>query len=768
MIDSPPEYPALRPDLEIVAQAAPGRPGRHLVRDPVRNAVYEFTPQDIFLARRLDGHTDPETVRRLFREQFGHALRPDQFAAFIRQLWEARLLVQAPPDSPAGRWQQMRPLPVDADRLFRTLSRVFRWAYTWPAYGAAAVLIAIGLRLIAGAADIIWQRLSNLFFYLSWAGASGAFGWGDLLQIAFFIIVLPVFRETAKGTTCRHYGCSVGGIRYTWHLRCIPRMVVDISGLMRAERAQQIHIAAAGLLFELLVVCGAVLAAEVLSVANPLHTLCQHLAVAAAIRFVLNANPFGKLDGCLLTMLWLDVPRLRERALDMFHAWLCLRPMPEPASPARRAGLILYGLLADATSLAIDLAIVGLVGYVLIAQLDGTGAVLFLIFLGLKYETQLRNAIVSISAPWAVPAWKRYARWIWPVLLVALILAMVFVPYTLRAVGDFRVQPLVKHEARAAVTALIEAVPVAEGSAIRAGDVLIRLSSRDIEQDLDLQRAALKRERARLQELQAGATPEELERARQRVVVAGTALGHSEKTLQRAAALFAKQHIPEEEYDRALRQRDLDRENLALARSELALIEAGERAETIDAQRAEVERLTATVAHLEDDLTRTVLRSPIDGFLTTLYIQGRVGERAEAGKVLAVVQDSSTARLRIAVPQAHTRGLKPGAEVVARAWAYPDRVFTGAVHAVLPVAIEKKDDLIQEAKVDQDGNVFRNLDTPPEHVVPVLVDIPNTNGLLKTDMTGFAKITLRRTSLGYALLRPVIDFFRVRVWSWLP
>ncbi|MBN1556519.1 MAG: efflux RND transporter periplasmic adaptor subunit [Lentisphaerae bacterium] len=764
----PPDYPALRRDLDIIAQAAPGRPGRHLVRDPQSDRVFEFTAEDIFLARQLDGRTPPETVRQRFRERFGHDLAAGHLNAFVLQLYASGLLTDPPPESPAGRLQSMKTIPLNADRLFRGLAAAFRWAYTWPAVLAAVVLSLVGLRLITEHADAIWHRLSRLFFNLEYAGYSGAFTWGDLFQIGLFIVVLPFFRELAKGTTCRHYGYRVPALHYTWYLRFIPRVIADITGLGRAPLGRQLRIASSGLVFEWLVVAAGTVMAEILRPANPLHDGFQHLAVAAAIRFLLNANPFGKLDGCLVVTIVLKIPRLRERAVRAFRDWILLRPVPEPLSPGRCAGFIAYGFLADATALAIDIAIMGLLGYLLICHLEGTGAVLFLLFVALKYEDSLRKGLMSIAPSWAVQGWKRYAGWIWLGLFLILAAVLVLVPYTFKAVGEFRVQPHLKREIRAPVGALIEAIPVREGARVSEGDVLVQLSRRAIEKELNLQRASLKREEARLRELEAGATPEEIERARQKVALAETSLAHSEKALKRTAALYEQQHVSEEDYDKALRQRDMDRENLELAQADLALVLAGERAEKIEAQRAEVERLQVMVRHLEEDLASTTLHAPIDGFVATLYIKGRIGERAEEGEVLAIVENTRVVRLRIAVPEGQASDLEPGAAVRARAWALPDRVFEGSVQAVMPVVIERKDDLIQEARVDQDGNVFRNLDTPPEHVVTVLVEIDNDDGQLKPDMTGFAKIVLRRTSLGYALLHPVIDFFRVRVWSWLP
>jgi hypothetical protein len=51
-------------------------------------------------------------------------------------------------------------------------------------------------------------------------------------------------------------------------------------------------------------------------------------------------------------------------------------------------------------------------------------------------------------------------------------------------------------------------------------------------------------------------------------------------------------------------------------------------------------------------------------------------------------------------------------------------------------------------------------------LVEVELDDPPAD--LVAGMTGEAKILVSANPLGMSLLRPVIRFFRVEVWSWLP
>ena len=63
---------------------------------------------------------------------------------------------------------------------------------------------------------------------------------------------------------------------------------------------------------------------------------------------------------------------------------------------------------------------------------------------------------------------------------------------------------------------------------------------------------------------------------------------------------------------------------------------------------------------------------------------------------------------------------------------------------------------------------MRSLNMPGDNVVLVFAELDNSDGLLRSEMTGFAKIDAPNKPLGWALLSPVVRFFRVRVWSWIP
>ena len=82
--------------------------------------------------------------------------------------------------------------------------------------------------------------------------------------------------------------------------------------------------------------------------------------------------------------------------------------------------------------------------------------------------------------------------------------------------------------------------------------------------------------------------------------------------------------------------------------------------------------------------------------------------------------------------------------------------------------VGKSEDVMKQAAIEQEGGMIRNLDMPQQNVLPVMAEVDDPDGILRSDMTGYAKVASGWRSVGYAFLNPVLRFFQVRVWSWIP
>jgi multidrug efflux pump subunit AcrA (membrane-fusion protein) len=765
--------PALRSDLEWLARAAPGRPDRVLLKDPVRGSVLDLSEKEAFVCRGLDGVTDAGALRAAFQERFGLALSAAGLEALLALL-AAEGLLAGSRVAALREWETMRPLKLDADRLFRRLARWVRPLTGWPLVLVFAISAALALGVLAGIWPAVWEVLAHFLWHIRMAGALGfssVMSVQTLVQVAVFFTLIPLFRELAKGTAAAHYGVRVPEVRFGWFCRFIPRCIAGIQGIFRLEKKQQARVVLAGLGVEALALCLGLIGVGIFGAGGPVGTLFSGLSIGAALRLFFTANPLGEQDGSVLAGIVLDEPDLRYRSVRLFRAWLTGRPPPEPMPSARRWKLIAWGAASDLAVNGITIVFLWVLGYLLVHWMGGVGAVVALALVLLTYEKSLRSLWADRGAgvTMAKVETSGKKRWLRNLLIAAVVLVLLcVVPYPYEISGEFRVQPVAQREVRSEIAALIKEIPVSEGDAVVAGDVIARLDTRLLEKDLELNQAALRKEREHLRAMETGARPEDIAQLEQAVRAAETKLRYSEETLVRTVDLHEKGHVAEQEYQNVLQVRDLDRENLELARLALVSLQAGVREEEIAAQRAVVESLEITLKHQQDDLTRAILVSPIDGRVVSMYLQGRIGSQTSPGDVIAVVEDLSTVTVRIALPEVHLGLVTTGATVRVRPWAYPRRVFPATVTAIIPQVMDKSEDLIKKASVEQERNMMRNASAPEERIVPVLATVDDAEGLFTSDMTGFAKIDAGWKPVGYAFLHPVLRFFTVQVWSWIP
>ena len=138
--------------------------------------------------------------------------------------------------------------------------------------------------------------------------------------------------------------------------------------------------------------------------------------------------------------------------------------------------------------------------------------------------------------------------------------------------------------------------------------------------------------------------------------------------------------LPEADYQKA--QSSLDAAKAHLAATE---------------QRIEQSRAILNATH--DTLSKTTVRSPIDGIVTTLPVKAGevtvIGTMNNAGTQLMTISDMSTVQAVLMVDETPSRNVKVGQKAMLRVDAYPDRTFDGVVTEVGHSPIQKDDPDLQ-------------------------------------------------------------------------
>jgi RND family efflux transporter MFP subunit len=102
----------------------------------------------------------------------------------------------------------------------------------------------------------------------------------------------------------------------------------------------------------------------------------------------------------------------------------------------------------------------------------------------------------------------------------------------------------------------------------------------------------------------------------------------------------------------------------------------------IEAAQASLAAAESQLAQAEKNLADTVVRAPFDGYITERPVS--VGQWVSTNNKVATLALISTVKLQLQIPEQRAAEVKAGMSVTARVAAYPNRDFSGKVHAVVP------------------------------------------------------------------------------------
>lgn len=231
---------------------------------------------------------------------------------------------------------------------------------------------------------------------------------------------------------------------------------------------------------------------------------------------------------------------------------------------------------------------------------------------------------------------------------------------TVSAPGEL--DPEVKVDVSAEVSARILELPFREGATVRKGEVIVKLDDRDLKASLDAQMARRDGERFRLRSEQ------------ERLASPNSQLANARSALERQESLFKTGDVSRAELDNAIaRVRDLEAQ-IASATEGLSVIES-----SLAAAEADIERARQL-------LKKTTITAPVDGQITELNAEPGelvvVGTMNNAGTKILTVADLGSVRLKSKVAESDVARVRAGQSAVVRVNAYRNREFKGTVDRV--------------------------------------------------------------------------------------
>ncbi len=789
--------PRLRPDLIVREVSDPQGGRRYQVRNPATNEQFELGEEELFLCRQLDETDDSAAIRAAFAQWFGLTITAEQLADFYRQMEELGLLATASPQPASSSRPVAEPAVAQADDEDESLEsgssetaarrsvpggkqdRRYRWRLFDPERllaglaGALSPLRWLVWGLIPGVLLALLVLLHHHAQYLRELGSVGSFGVHLLIKLTVGLFCVNLLGSLLQGVVCVHYSARVDefGIRLAFGI--IPRFFFNrrIRGLPRRER---LWIIATPLLVKLGFFVFGILVWR-LAQHSPgqlgwYGLVLGHLALAHAL---FTLNPLWRATGYAWLTTYLGFPHLRERAFTVLRLTLRNAHPLQAMSAREKYALLVYGVAAVAYTLLVFGAILFAAAIYLEHRLRGVGVLLFLVLVAL-FLVRLMHRLQPLLAPGktarlvsrpsraesrpesprpppfaTAPIRAQRRGWGRRIVLIIVAVGIGSLPYSYEVTGYATLLPKRRAEVHAAVAGVVAAVLASENQSVEQGAVLATLSDGKPRYDVAATRAELEKIRNELELLQHGPKPETIAHAQQQVEMARAKVASSKK-LQDVLALASKQGVaPELRYTEAIGTAEVDKAALAVAEANLQLVKSPPQPLEVAIKRAELQQLNEQLTYFQQQLDATHLRAPIAGRVVTPRLEFKRGGFLKEGDLFATVEETQKIQVEVLVPETEIGAVYPDAPVTLRVWGYPLRDFEGRVTLIADVTEPLSDN-------------------PGVRVVRVVTLIDNPDGLLKAEMTGYAKIAAGRKPVIVAFTRALVRFVMLEMWSWLP
>ena len=200
----------------------------------------------------------------------------------------------------------------------------------------------------------------------------------------------------------------------------------------------------------------------------------------------------------------------------------------------------------------------------------------------------------------------------------------------------------------ATANAIITELPLAEGSAVSAGDVLVQLEDAVQRANLQLANARLSEAEADLERVRSGARNQEVAIAEARVRGAQAVYEEAETTLERNRRLLESGTITQARLDQDIARRDSGLAELTSAQQALAEIREGARDEDIRIAEAHLAAALAQVTAERTRLEDLTIRASRDGILDSL--PWNLGERVPLGSPVVELLSADAVRVAVGDP----------------------------------------------------------------------------------------------------------------------
>ena len=789
MEQNPPQTYHLRQGLEFSPQKHQGK-SFVVVKDPVTSRYFRFTETQAVILEYLNDPLDAASLALKVSEKLGGEVPLTAIQGFLKSL-EDKWLLETPAVLEKLSNVESHQLRDRNNILYRKVAsfnpeKIFAWLL--PRTGWA---FTRGFHIFGALSILTGFTISALHRAEFSAAVQNLLSLHALFVLWLMVFCVTTMHEFSHGLTCCHFGGKVKEVGFML-IYFNPAFYCDVSdSWMFPSKRHRMWVTFAGGYFQLIFwgVCTVIW--RITDSDALINQIALIVIVFAGLQTLVNFNPLIKLDGYYMLSDYLEIPNLRTKAITSLWNWVGRKhPSKQPWKEERAQ--LLYGLASMVFSTTLLIYVYAALYNWATATYAFAGLVGFAMF---STYTLRRTAVESIAGLRAVATratLRKYRNG--GIVLAALLIAFVG-RWELKIPAEFKVVARNELTVRSETDGVIVEMMVHEGSRVLKGDVLARLRDFDKQQKISEFTGQLESKRNELALLRAGARAEEVDKKQKLVETKRIELANAsrnqeqrkqlEQTLERIRTeyqldqqtlkrtrelaeqgLVARQDLDKAETAVKVREREMgeteasirvlsetsDRESdlkareLAEAQSDLQLTKAGNRPEQIRQVEADVRRLSNEVAILDQELTKTEIRAPIDGIVATPFVERKLNQHLSPGDELARIVDMARVVIEMEVPEKEMSDVRPGNPVFMKARSLPAVDLQGRVDFIAPVA---------QAVNGQQMVVVRS-------------ELQNDDLLLKPDMTGVARIYCGDRRIADLITRRMVRWIRTEFWYILP
>jgi putative peptide zinc metalloprotease protein len=736
----------LRKDL-IISSADDGG-NRFYIETPSTREQFEFTPEEAYLLQELKRPYNEKVLLVKFNAKYHTSKTTEDIRQFISRLEKWGLLTEdgLPPADEKNDGQEENAGPVD---------RLNHWALFSP-----RILLDFTTRCFS------FVRYFDFLLYILFVVAIFTAFFNlhhfqqDLSKISsklplfkhlvFTLFTLNLFSQLLKGCIARYFHLNTPSFGIMLAYGIIPRFDIWVDVTEQTPQQAKLWLTASSILARIFLFSAGIL---FWILTRPMDTDISVFSAALglfsffSLFFVIN--PFLNSDGYRLITLYYNISDIRKKALRAIRGYFFPTPEVVERYTDDRLALKIYGLL----TILFIISVIGFVGFSISHWLEkyyrGLGVVVFfliIIYLLLRFrhlagEKKARHAGLPKKGvkKGVKTLWVR-----WVVLLV--VIGICFLPYQYEPGGEAVVTPVLNQKIYSESKGIVEKVYFSGGEWLEKGTLIAEMQNYRQKKEVALTRLAIEKKKREIDLLISTPLKEEIELARQQLVTAQIKLAHSKEDYDRLEILYKAEAVSFVDYLDAKKKMELDQQTIIEKKANLLAVQHQVNPQKIEAEKIALAILKRDLAFYEEQLEKTKLIMPNSGKIITMNLKNWEKKFLDDGQFFAEIEDASRVQIEIQIPESDISHIDIGDRMIFRAQSLPGKNITGIIVIIYPV-------------------------TEPTEVgmmIKVVSILPNANYILKTGMSGHAKIEGDKMLVIQAFTRALLRFFQIELWSWLP